>query len=103
MKKYLCLLILFAAVGANAQSMDKISHTAVGGCIGGFTYCLAKSLKTNDKVAVGSALTFSFAAAAIKEVRDRRLYNSPINESMKDIGYTIFGSALACLTLKITF
>lgn len=103
MKKALFLILIFTVCSAKAQTMDKISHTAVGGCIGGFTYCLSKGIGLNDKVAIGSALTFSFASAAIKEVRDRRLYNSPLNESIKDISYTMLGSALACVTLKITF
>ena len=83
--------------------MDKISHIAVGGCIAGLSYSITNNL--TDKKWVPSAVGISFAlgAAVAKEVRDRKLYNSPMNESMKDIAFTTLGAGLACLTLTISF
>jgi hypothetical protein len=103
MKKIIIILALFAGKASAQIQVDKISHLAVGGCIGGFSYCLGNNLGLSKKNNIAIGVGLSFATAVAKEVRDRKLYSSPINESIKDISYTTLGAGLACLTLSFTF
>jgi hypothetical protein len=104
MKKIFVTAALFFAGKASAQlQMDKISHLAVGGCIGGFSYSLTHKLTQNRWAPATVGMTLAFGTAVAKEIRDRRVYGSPMNESLKDVAFTTLGAGLACLTLRFTF
>lgn len=104
MKKLFTIAALLLASRVSAQlPMDKISHTAVGGCIGGLSYSLTQKFTQNRWAPATVGMTLAFGTAVAKEIRDRRVYGSPMNESMKDIAFTTLGAGLACITLKICF
>jgi hypothetical protein len=103
MKKLIIIAALFAGKASAQIQMDKVSHMAVGGCIGGFTYCLGTKLTDSKWKPTTLALTTTLAISVGKELHDKRLYNSSRQESFKDISYTMLGAALSCITLKITF
>lgn len=103
MKRIIITALLLAAGSAKAQTIDKISHTAVGGCIAGFGYSITHKFTQNRYAPATVAMTLAIGTAVAKEIRDRRVYGSPVNESMKDIAFTTLGAGLACFTLKICF
>jgi len=99
------LLILFLSIGTLQATppMDKVSHFAVGSTIYGGSYCLSYKL-TNNKAAstiIGIGMTAAIATA--KEIHDRNKWGSPMNESIKDLAYTMGGALAASVVIKITF
>ena len=103
MKKLIIILAMFSMKASAQVQMDKISHIAVGGCIGGLTYSISTKLTESKWKPTAFAIGTAMVVSVGKELIDRKLYNSPLNESAKDIGYTLLGAGLACLTLKVSF
>jgi hypothetical protein len=99
-KKY-TLILLLLPLKLGAQSMDKISHFTTGATISGFTYCVMSN--TSYKKAVTYSIVIATAAGIGKEIYDIKKYNSPLKESIKDLGWTTLGASVAAFTLRITF
>lgn len=103
--KILLIVVAFCfATNARSQiQMDKVSHFAVGGVIGGLGYSVAHKVSDKKWLPFTTGIALGFTTGIAKEVYDRRKYNPPLKESLKDIGWTTLGSGIACLTLRICF